>query len=104
MQTHFKTSAKRRYSFSCSEKFISSSCKVSSTEAAILCHVDRKTNSVKYNTMSNAYFQHGRICRHHADNVLTGGTTVVKLNFENDPQSKNPSKPVQLYFTEKRNI
>lgn len=82
MQTHFNTSAKRRYSFSCSEKFISSSCKVSSTEAAILCHVDRKTTSVKYNTMSNAYFQHGRICLHHADNVLTGGTTVVKLNFE----------------------
>lgn len=82
MQTHFNTSAKRRYSFSCSEKFISSSCKVSSTEAAILCHVDRKITSVKYNTMSNAYFQHGRICLHHADNVLTGGTTVVKLNFE----------------------
>lgn len=63
MQTHFNTSAKRRYSFSCSEKFISSSCKVSSTEAAILCHVDRKTTSVKYNTMSNAYFQHGRILK-----------------------------------------
>lgn len=35
---------------------------------------------------------------------LPVGTTVVKLNLENDSQSKKPSKPVQLYFTEKRNI
>ena len=81
MQTHFNTSAKRRYSFSCSEKFISSSCKVSSTEAAILFHVDRKTTSVKYNTMSNAYFQHGRICLPRAGNVRRYSITVVQIEF-----------------------
>ena len=79
MQTHFNTSAKRRYSFSCSEKFISSSCKVSSTEAAILCHVDRKTTSVKYNTMSNAYFNMVEFA--FLVQATYVGITVVQIEF-----------------------